>query len=183
MRLMTRLSLGLVLAAALAAPAAFAAPPAQQMADLKAVQNFQLNEGFLDKYLAAQDDIAKDPCNLSMIGVMSQGGKDMSLDKMVSMYQAQPGVKPMLARHNLTARQMVLGMAALMQAAAGQMQQEHPEYFKDHEAPAASAHNIAFLKAHRDEIQQHMQKLAKEQMASGHMPSCLKGKMGAMGGK
>lgn len=149
--------------------------------DVAAFQNFTLTDGFLANYQAAETDIAKDPCQLSPMKVMAQANTSngqMTLDRIAAQYDAQPGVHAMLASHNLTAKEMFLGMSTLMAAAAQDLNQAHPGMVKttgvaSHVSPA----NMAFYESHRQAMHQFNMQLAKQQLHAngGKLPSCLSG--------
>jgi hypothetical protein len=170
MNRMLAIGLGLALAGSLSATAA----RADATGDAAAVQNFRLSDGFLEKYQAVEADVAKDPCRLGAFGLLKSEGK--SLDQTAAEYDAQPGVHAMLARHGLTARETLLGMAALMSAAMEDLRKAHPEMVqKDADAPAVSPANMAFYQSHKDGIRQREMQLAQQMMQANHgkLPACL----------
>lgn len=178
---LTRTFPGALLACALAlaaVPAVQAAPP--QSADLAAFRDYTLNDGFLDKWRAIQQESVKDPCNLGMMSLMSGDENDSeSLDRMAARYDAQPGVHAMLARHGLTARSYLLGALTLLSAGIQEVAQQHPEmvskgYIQTNPGFAVSDANMAFYRQHKADIQQLMQKLGQEGLRAngGKLPDC-----------
>jgi hypothetical protein len=149
--------------------------------DVAAFQNFTLTDGFMAKYQAAEADISKDPCGLSPMKVMAQANASsskMTLSQAAAQYDAQPGVHAMLASHDLTAKEMFLGMSTLMAAAAQDLNQAHPGMVKATGAASqVSAANIAFYQSHKQALHQFNMQLAKQQMqaSGGKLPSCLSG--------
>src|SRR5699024_6928004 len=126
--------------------------------------------------------IAEDPCKLGMLGMMTQGKtEDMTLDEGAALWDAKPGVHDMLASHDVTARQMLLGMMTLMSAAMQNLAVTHPKmaaHMKS-DGPKPDAANVAFYKAHQAQIREHSRKRAKKMMqANGgkmSLPSCMAG--------
>jgi hypothetical protein len=168
------LAIGLGLALALAGSLSATAARADAAGDAAAVQNFRLSDGFLEKYQAVEADVAKDPCRLGAFGLLKSEGK--SLDQVAAEYDAQPGVHAMLARHGLTARETLLGMATLMSAAMEDLSKAHPGMVqKDPDAPAVNPANMAFYQSHKDGIRQREMQLAQQMMQANHgkLPACL----------
>ena len=91
----------------------------------------------------------------------------MSLDEIAAQYGAQPGVRDMLARHSLAAKDVLIGVAALMAVAASDDAQSMGY-------SQVSTANLAFFKAHRQAIQQFSMQLAQQrlQMGDGKLPGC-----------
>ena len=167
----------LILGAGVTAPAA-AAPTGPSAADIAAMQNYTLTEGFLEKWKAIQKDGLKDPCNLSLISLMKDESAPQSLDKTAAKYDAQPGVHAMLASHDITARDYLLGSTTLLAAGFQQMAIEHPEMVtKGYIKPQpwkVSAASMSVYRAHKDEIHQFMQTLGRQALKDngGNLPSC-----------
>lgn len=163
--------LTLLASAAVGTAAAADAPSA---ADVAAIRGFTLNDTFLQHYLDANDDIARDPCRLGMIDLLKHGDTFGSIDQAAAHYDAQPGVHAMLARHGLTAREMVLGMVTLSSAAVQDVRKQHPQAMAEGGLPV-SASNMAFYEAHKAQLHQHMQSVAREQLKAngGKLPACL----------
>ena len=147
---------------------------APSAADVAAIRGFTLNDTFLQHYLDANDDIARDPCRLGMIDLLKHGDTFGSIDQAAAHYDAQPGVHAMLARHGLTAREMVLGMVTLSSAAVQDVRKQHPQAMAEGGLPV-SASNMAFYEAHKAQLHQHMQSVAREQLKAngGKLPACL----------
>lgn len=174
-------TLALVLCMSIA-PARADNPPAHiSAADKAAFENFRLNEDFLDKYKAVEDNIAEDPCKLGMIDMLKGKTKATSLDEGAAHWDAKPGVHAMLARHDVTARQMLLGMMTLMSAAMQDLAATHPKMaaHMHSEGPKTDAANVAFYKAHQADIRQHSRARAKKMMQTHNgkltLPSCFGG--------
>ena len=163
--------LTLLASAAVGTAAAADAPSAAAVA---AIRGFTLNDTFLQHYLDANDDIARDPCRLGMIDLLKHGDTFGSIDQAAAHYDAQPGVHAMLARHGLTAREMVLGMVTLSSAAVQDVRKQHPQAMAEGGLPV-SASNMAFYEAHKAQLHQHMQSVAREQLKAngGKLPACL----------
>jgi hypothetical protein len=172
---LTRLLPVLLLSLAASAPAA-RADSALSPADAAALHSFQLSEDFLQRYMAAGDEIAKDPCRLGMVDLLKQGDRPGSIDQLASHYDAQPGVHAMLARHGLSAREMVLGMVTLTGAAVEELRKLHPEAVQGGDGSMVSASNLRFYDAHKAQIRQHNQAIAYQQLKAngGKLPACLK---------
>lgn len=168
-----RLLPGLLLMLAAFVPPAHAAGP-MSPADTAALHDFRLSEDFLQRYMAAGDEIAKDPCKLGMIDLLKQDDRPGSIDQLADHYDAQPGVHAMLARHGLTAREMVLGMMTLTGAAVEDLRKLHPEAVQG-SGSVISASNLAFYDAHKAQIRQHNQAIAHRQLQAngGKLPPCL----------
>jgi len=107
---------GLLLTISAAASATAAGPTA---ADVAAIKNFKLTTGFLHKWEAYEAIAAKHPCELSPFLVMNKTKhkKPQSLDEVAAEFDSQPGVHAALKKSGLTARELFLGMSALMGAA------------------------------------------------------------------
>lgn len=165
----------LALATGFASPVARAGD-APSATDMAAINSFQLDQDFLDRYMAVQEDAAKDPCNLSMLALLGDQ-QPRSLDQVASRYDAQPGVHAMLARHGLTARQALIGMSVLIGAAVQDAKETHPEMarYMDSQGASVSPANLAFYRAHKTQIQQRQQALGKRELAAngGKLPACL----------
>lgn len=147
--------------------------------DAATFQNFTLTDGFLANYQAAEADIIKDPCRLGPMKVMAQANTNhgqMTLDQAAAQYDAQPGVHAMLASHNLTAKEMFLGMSTLMSAAAQDLNQAHPGMVKTSGAAShVSAANMAFYQSHKQAMHQFNMQLAQQQLRAtgGKPPACF----------
>ncbi|MBP1474268.1 hypothetical protein J7I44_08150 [Frateuria sp. MAH-13] len=145
-------------------------------ADIAAINSFQLDQDFLDRYMAVQEDAAKNPCHLSMLALLGDE-QPRSLDQVASRYDAQPGVHAMFARHGLTGRQALIGMSVLTAAAMQDLEQSHPEMtqYVDTHGSRVSAGNLVFYRAHNARIHQHQQALGKRLLAAngGKLPDCL----------
>lgn len=156
-------------------PAACAAPSSGG-AD---AQGFTLTSDFLARYQAAELDIAKDPCRLGFVKLMGLGGEDasqLSLDQAAARYDAQPGVRAMLARHGLTAKTMLLGTRTLLMAGVQDMRQAHPGVVEGGNGAQVSAANLAFYRAHKQAIRQFGMQLGQQQLRAngGKLPDCMR---------
>lgn len=154
-------------------------PTAQQAADMAAVHNFKLTTGFVKKYEAYSKDAAQKPCQLSpMLALAKSGKQSMTLDQTVATFDAQPGVHAALARHGLSARELLLGTFTLAAAAMQDMQARHPELAAgDNSGPKVSAANMAFYHKHGKQILQYQRKtgMAAFHANGGKLPACLRG--------
>lgn len=178
----TQLRSAMVLALLLALPAggsALAAGPSAD--DLSAVESFRLTDGFIRKWETFQAQAAEKPCELSpMLALQKAQKKPMSLDETAAAFDAQPGVHAMLEKDGLTARQALLGMATLMNAAAQDIAAQHPDLVKKGEIQPNQGFevgkaNMAVYRAHKDELHRQQMKLAREQMQrnGGKLPACF----------
>jgi hypothetical protein len=82
----------------------------------------------------------------------------------------------MLARHGLTAREEILGMATLVYTALVSAHDEHPDLVQmTGKAPPVSPANLALLKSHAAAIHQHGVQLALQQLQAnqGKLPACF----------
>ena len=179
-----------------------AAPTAVSSADVAALQSFRLDESFLAKWKAMQSGASADPCHLNLVMVLRSGKVDdandndededspagprkpqakpvRSLDQSAALYESQPGAKALLAKNGLTAREYVVGGMTLLGAAVQQVATEHPEmvakgYVKRDANVSVSPANMAFYRAHKDEMHAFSQKLGKEEMSrnGGKFPRC-----------
>jgi hypothetical protein len=186
MRLITTLSsilLAAMLTCGIAMAQSTANAPSMSAADKAAFEHFRLTEDFLHRYFAVEDDIAKDPCNLSPLMAMNFTGssKDsadapQSLDALAKKYAAQHGVREMLKRHNMSAKQLIIGFSTLFVAAMQEVTQKHPEWVEGGSMPVSRA-NAAFFRAHKKAIRQHSRQLARKNMQTngGKLPACLSG--------
>ena len=89
---LTRLLPVLLLSLAASVPAAHA-DSALSPADAAALHSFQLSEDFLQRYMAAGDEIAKDPCRLGMVDLLKMiwcGGFFLGL-RLRRIRRATPG--------------------------------------------------------------------------------------------
>lgn len=130
-------------------------PPA---ADLAALRGVTLDATFLRKWLTIGVD-PKAPRQAIDLLTLKQGDGPKSLDAMVATLSARPGAAAYLAQQGLTAREYVLGGTALMAAALDDMTALHPELAPEGApgAPATTPANLAFFRAHKNEIHQVMQ--------------------------
>lgn len=144
--------------------------------DMAAVQNFTLSDDYLNRYMAVQQDTAKDPCHLGMLGLLKPDAQNKSLDQLAAEYDAQPGVHAMLARHGLTARQAVLGTSVLMAAAMADLQKAHPGMVQSSGSIPVSPANQAFYSSHKSQIQQFTMRIGQQEMQAngGKLPACLR---------
>lgn len=154
-------------------------PTAQQAADMAAVHNFKLTTDFVKKYEGYSEEAAKKPCQLSpLLALAKSGKKSMTLDQTATTFDAQPGVHAALARHDLSARELLLGTITLSSAAMQEMQAKHPELAGDDDSgPKVSAANMAFYHTHGKQILQHQRRIGREQLKhnGGKLPACLSG--------
>lgn len=154
-------------------------PTAQQAADMAAVHDFKLTTGFVDKYEAYSEEAARKPCQLSpMLALAKSGKQSMTLDETAAAFDAQPGVHAALARHDLDARELLLGTITLSSAAMQDMQAKHPQLADDDSSgPGVSDANMAFYHKHAKQIRQHQRRIGRAQLKhnGGKLPACLRG--------
>lgn len=150
-------------------------------ADLRAIQNFKLTPAFLSNYEAYEREVVQNPCALDPMLALQQAGEQSSLEQTAASFDAKPGVHAALQRHNLTAREVLLGMAVWVGAAAHELAAQNPDMVKSGELQLnpdfkVSPENVAFYRQHKEEFRQHQMQLSKEQMRrnGGHLPDCGK---------
>ncbi|NYT38560.1 hypothetical protein ERD78_17375 [Allopusillimonas soli] len=175
-RLLSHILSACLLALAATAPSK-AAPPSAT--DLQALRNFELTPSFLERYYAYEDLAVEKPCELSPLLVLQDDGR-MSLDDTVRKFESRPGVEKALAESGLTGRELLLGTMTLMGAAMQELAAQHPDIVKQHPDAtrlAISDANMAFYKAHQDELHRHMAERAQKAMAKrgGKLPPCMRG--------
>lgn len=148
--------------------------------DLRAILNFQLTPDFLSRYEAyEQQEVAQNPCALDPLLALQNAAEETTLEKTAAEYDAKPGAHAALQRHGLTARDVLLGMAVWIGAAAQDLAAQNPDLVKSGQIQLnpdfkISPANIAFYRQHKDEFRQHQMQLAQEQMKrhGGHLPEC-----------
>ena len=144
------------------------------------VQGFTLSDSFLAKYQAVELDIAKDPCRLGFVKLMGLGGgtnaDNLPLAQAAARYDAQPGVHAMLAKHGLTAHDMLSGVATLTTAAMLDLRQTHPDMVEVNGQQPVSAANMAFYRTHKNAIHQFAMRVGQEQLRAngGKLPACMR---------
>lgn len=158
---------------------AAAASTAQSATGAATVPDFTLTDAFLAKYQAYQEEAAKDPCALSPLMVLSgEENENLTFDQAVAKFGAQPGVAAALQRTGLSARDLIVGMATLMGAAAQDLAATHPDMVAKGEVKlggTVSPANLAFYREQKDALHAHQAALAKEQLAKngGKLPACM----------
>jgi hypothetical protein len=150
-------ALAAVLTLLFTAPAGAASQPSA--ADLAAFRNYTLTTGFLDKWKAIAQDPKAPQCNLTTLTLHSS-----TLDGMTREYDARPGIHAYLASHGLTAREVILALSTLTAAGVQDLREKHPELAQGSTNQPVSAANMAFYRAHRDELHQFMQRLAQQRL-------------------
>jgi hypothetical protein len=156
-----------------------AASSAETATAYATVPDFTLTDAFLAKYQAYQEEAAKDPCALSPLMVLSgEENENLTFDQAVAKFGAQPGVAAALQRAGLSARDLMVGMATLMGAAAQDIAAKHPDMVAKGEIKLSgkiSPANLAFYRQHKDALHAHQTALAKQQLAQngGKLPSCM----------
>jgi hypothetical protein len=150
-------------------------------ADLRAIQNFKLTPAFFTNYQAYEREVVQNPCALDPMLALQQAGEQSSLEQTAASFDAQPGVHAALQRHNLTAREVLLGMAVWVGAAAQDLAAQNPDMVKRGEIQLnpdfkISPESLAFYRQHKEEFRQHQMQLSKEQMQrnGGKLPDCGK---------
>lgn len=152
-------------------PVASARALQHSSADAKAWHDFTLTDGFLKKWEAVMSDPKAPTCSLMTINL--KGG---SLSERISHYDARPGNHAYLARHGLTAREMVLGTFTMAAAAMQEMSSGHPGLIEGNSGMQVSARNMAFHRSHKAEIQRFMQKIGQQRLRrdGGTLPNCAR---------
>lgn len=143
--------------------------------DLHTVQNFQLTEDFLTRYQAVQKDMSKNPAQLGMTCITHNTSRPPrqhgSFDEAIAKWTSRSGVSEMLASHDMSAREFMVGKAALAFAHIGYLKQQHPKLAKrmtNKDFPfTGSDASIAFYAAHRKEIRQFMRKTGRKMAQRG----------------
>ena len=120
--------------------------------DKAQIRNFTLSETFIHRVEAMVQD-ARDgtapPPELDMSQVDS-------LDELAQKLDSKPGMHELLAKHHLTAKEYVTGTLALASAMMVAQASEDPGQAKYLQDKNINAHNVAFYKAHRQEIDRFM---------------------------
>ena len=151
-------------------PTRAAEPPASPATDAAELSNFQLDQAFLRKWEALMDDPSAPRCN--MMGLNLHNG---TISGMTSRFAARPGVTATLARHGLTAHELVLGMSTLSAAYLADLRASHPRLLGSQGGAQIGDANMAFYHRHKGEIAPYVAKAAKRQRSrDDKLPSCLK---------
>ncbi|HET7314482.1 hypothetical protein [Salinisphaera sp.] len=133
----------LILVAAMLSPVA----GASQADDAAAVRDFKLNTDYLHRWMAVKRNAADQGVRMRLFkmhdGKMTAVGGN-SLNAMSAHLDAEPGVHAILAEHDMSARGFILGSFALMSARLALI--PHAE------GSNVNPDNVAFVKAHKDEI-------------------------------
>lgn len=128
------------------------ANPAEDMAALK---NFTLNEDYLHRWMAAKDEAKAKDISLGLMTpkqMRSGKGALSSLSAIVKKIDNTKGADALLARHDMTSRQYVLGSVALMTSELAIVAKN-----MGGNAPAAmNQHNVDFVRDHMDEIKAYL---------------------------
>ena len=155
-----------VLTAAVASPStAQTGTSARVDADVKEIQEYRLTSATLTKLGQVQENLYAVMKAHPELGKRYAGSKEdredepKTLDDMAKRFDRIPEVKQAIAKSGFTPRQYMLATMAMLQAAMGAAM-EIPGADKSKIPPAAQA-NIAFMKAHKTEIDR-MQARAKE---------------------
>jgi hypothetical protein len=128
--------------------------------DVAAFRNYTLTTSFLEKWKAVAEDPKAPQCNLT---TLTLHGK--SLDAMVREYDQRPGVHASLESHGLTAREVILATSTLTAAGIQDVREKHPGIAAQGiSAQSVSAANMAFYRAHHDELHQLMQRIAQQRL-------------------
>jgi len=129
-------------------------------ADLAAFRNYSLTTSFLQKWEAVAQDPKAPQCNLTTLTLHAK-----ALDALVREYDQRPGVHASLESHGLTAREVILATSTLTAAAIQDMREKHPGIAAQGiSAQPVSAANMAFYRAHHDELHQIMQRVAQQRL-------------------
>lgn len=124
------------------------ANPAEDMAALK---NFTLTENYLHRWMAVKNEAPMKGISLQLFSpgqMRSNAGRMPSLSKMVEHVDHQPGAHDLLAGHNMTARQYVLGSMSLMVSEL--------TVLAGAKGDTLNQANIDFVRAHKNEIKAYL---------------------------
>ncbi|MFZ5789271.1 MAG: hypothetical protein ACOY3L_01090 [Pseudomonadota bacterium] len=148
MRLVRRLlSIFAILALAFVlAPPAFAG--GLTAADQAAVTRYNLTEDFLERALALARDAATQPTaqpQLDLSGVTS-------LDDMAAKLEAEPSVHDLLVKHGFTAKDYLVGTAALGQSMLAARLEADPAQAGTLDRSKFNDANVAFYRTHQDKV-------------------------------
>jgi hypothetical protein len=117
-------------------------------ADQAAVARYNLTEDFLERALALARDVAtqhaaQPPLDLSGV---------TSLDDMAAKLEAEPSVHDLLAKHGFTAKDYLVGTAALGQSMLAARLEADPAQANTIDRSKFNDANVAFYRTHQDKV-------------------------------
>jgi hypothetical protein len=113
-------------------------------ADKVVLQHYTLTEEGYQRLMATAKDAAANHISMNVLDATGQ-----SLDQTAENLDARPGVHTLLARHDLTARQFLLGEYSLIGAGMAVKYAGHPGIDTARVNPA----NVALYRRHEAELQ------------------------------
>lgn len=126
------------------------APPAMASARTEAadsIRQFTLDEDFLHRWMAIKRDAVSRDVHLQLFRMNGDGMKPIggeTLGAMSEHLDREPGVHELLADHDMTARDFVLGFLALMTSRMALV--SHAQ------VAGVNPDNVDFVRAHQQEI-------------------------------
>ena len=143
--------------------------------DHAAYQNYRLTMDFVDKWIAVQLDPNTPACGLLFYNFPEES----SLAEMTKILDARPGVTAALAKHDLTAREALLGSLGILAARLQALEESSPSSADDESDREknnfkVSAANMAFIRQHGTAIHQSMAKAGQQLLRAngGKLPKC-----------
>lgn len=150
---------GLVLTIALSA-ALVSVAGASPADDAAAVRDFRLNDAYLHRWMAIKREARTKQVKLQLFemrgGAMKPVGS--SLDTMSAHVDAEPGVHAILASHDMSARDFIIGTSVLISSRMALM--------SGTETSNVNPDNVAYVKAHQQEIDRFVQEDMRAQAAA-----------------
>lgn len=142
-------------AAVLSVPACALSPTDEQE-----VQSFKLSEDFLHRYEA----VAKQASGAEKVSLNPTAAALKSLDALTGeITKSSPNAVTLVRQHGLTVREALVGSIVLMRAGMADSMLANPQMAKYvDKAKMPSAANMAFYRAHKEEIGQAMKGGEKE---------------------
>lgn len=137
----------LVLAAGLALPAA----AALSSEDEAAIRNYTLTVDYLESVEALTEDAQARGIKANLDAEDFRQSKN--LDELAEKFDTQAGVHDLLAEHDLTAREYLLGAFALMGASMVVKYGDDPQQGKHIDKSKVNPANVAFYRKHQDKIE------------------------------
>jgi hypothetical protein len=121
--------------------------------DVAALKNFTLTEDYLHRWMAAKKEAANKGISLRPVApaqMRSNDGDMPPLSKMIEHVDHQPGAHGLLARHDMTARQYVLGSMALMISSL--------TVLAGAQGDTLNQDNVDFVRAHEEELKAYLRR-------------------------
>ena len=145
-------------------------------ADRATLHNYRLTMDFADKWIAVNGDPSAPECGILLVNFP----KGISLAETIRIFDARPGVSAALAKHDLTAREAILGGIGILAARIQALKESSPNAAGDKSDGGehhikVSAANMAFIRQHGAAIRQSMGE-ARRQLQHAHgdkLPDCL----------